>query len=147
MKPNVLCAIALLAIVAASASAEPFAAGQTWSYAARPDQVGSRVIVLRVEEYPKIGRVVHVSITGLALRRAPGGTPEGWNIAHVAFAEAALRSSVIQLESSPATPPAVAEATYRRWRKGADRGKVQRRTIPVADAVGQIERWVREGRS
>lgn len=103
------------------------------------------MIVLRVEEYPKVGRIVHVSITGLALRREPDGRPEGWNIAHAAFSEAALSSSVSRLESLPVTPPEVAEATYRRWRKDADRGNVQRWTISVADAVGKIERWVLDG--
>jgi hypothetical protein len=147
MIPKVLLAFALTLLAApAFAAIEPFAPGQTWVYTARPDQAGSRVCVLRIEDYPKIGRVVHVSIVGLALRRKPDGAPEGWNIAHAAFGEATLRNSVLQLDPSPAKAPEAAEKTYQQWKKEADRGNVQRWTIPVADAVTQIERWIREGR-
>jgi hypothetical protein len=147
MKPPVLlaCMIALLA-VPASASTEPFAPGQTWTYAARPDQAGSRVRVLRIEDYPKIGRIVHVSIVGLVLRRKPNGTPEAWNIGHAPFAEAALRNSVSQLEPPSATTPEAVEEAYRQWKKEADRGNIQRWTSSVTGAVTQIERWIREGR-
>jgi len=146
MKPQVLLAFTMtLLAVSAFASTDPFAPGQTWSYAARPDEAGSRVQVLRIEDYPEIGRVVHVSIVGLTVRRKPGGKPEGWSITHVAFAETALRNSVTRLEPSSVTAPGAAEKEYRQWKKEADSGSMQRWTGSVADAVAQIERWYRKG--
>jgi hypothetical protein len=148
MKPTVMLAfvIALCGAAFANGSAASFAPGQTWTYHARPDQANSRVHILRVEDFPQEGRLVHVSIVGLALHRKPGSPPEGWNIAHAAFAEAALRDSVIDLDPSSRPPPDAAEKTYRRWKKNADRGNVQKWTVPVTQVIGEIERQILGGR-
>jgi hypothetical protein len=148
MKPTVMLAlaIALCGTAFANGAAGSFAPGQTWTYHARPDPANSRLHILRVEDFPREGRVVHVSIVGLALHRKPGGSPEGWNIAHAAFAEASLRDSVIDLDPLLRPSPDAAERTYRRWKKRADRGNVQKWTVPVTRVIGEIERQVLGGR-
>jgi RNA polymerase sigma factor (sigma-70 family) len=119
---------------------EDFASGQTWVYQTTPKQTGSRVVVLRVEDHPTAGRLVHVSLVGLGLWRKPGAEPEGWNIAHLAFAEAALRASVIRLDPTPQAAPSEADGTYRRWKRDADRGRLRVQTGSVVEAIAEIER-------
>jgi RNA polymerase sigma factor (sigma-70 family) len=123
-------------------SREDFTSGQTWVYRTTPEQTSSRVVVLRVEDYPKTGRLVHVSLVGLGLWRKPGAAPEGWNIAHLAFAEAALRASVVQLDPTPQAAPSEADGTYRRWKRDADRGRVRVQTGSVVEAIAEIERML-----
>lgn len=140
------CLVTLVAIGIASA-AEPFAAGQTWTYATRPNEAASRVLVLRVEEYPKHGRVIHAAVVGLEFRRAADTKPEPWGARHVPITEAALRRSVGKLEPVPsAVAPAGFAESYQQWKKEADAGKVQYWTLPLRDVVAQLERWIREGR-
>jgi hypothetical protein len=124
---------------------EAFSPGQTWTYRTKPNQTSSRVVILRVEDHPKAGRLVHVSLVGLGLWRKPGASPEGWNIAHLAFAESALRNSVIQLDQTVRTAPDAADKTYRQWKRDADRGRVQAWTVSVAEAMEEIERRVLAG--
>lgn len=129
-------------------AAEAFAPAQVWTYTTRAHETASRLVVLRVDNYPKVGRIVHVAILGVLFRRVPGGAAEPGQIDQVRFSEAALRKSVGKLD--PATKaPAIPgfEEGYAKWKKLADEGNVQHWILPVRDVVSKIEEWARQGKS
>ena len=54
---------------------QPLAAGQVWSYATRPGEEASRIVICRVETDPKLGEMVHIHVRGLRFKNkhVPGG--------------------------------------------------------------------------
>ncbi|MGH9896886.1 MAG: hypothetical protein ACREA0_33785, partial [bacterium] len=93
-----------------------FQAGQRWSYKTRPQEPESTLIIGRVENDPKLGSVVHVSVIGLRLKnpRAEGGF--GDVAAHLPISPKALRDSVIARVGDGA-PAADFERGYAMWRE------------------------------
>jgi hypothetical protein len=99
--------------------------GQVWGVRLSPEQpADARLIVLRVEELPKLGRIVHVALQGV---RVPGG---GTQLQHAPFSEAALDASVLQLTAEGGPIPDFSEG-YTRWRE-ANGGVF---SIPVGEAL------------
>ncbi len=120
---------------------QPFAPGQVWTYATRPHEAASRVIVCRVDDDPQLGEVVHIHVGGLRLANvhAPRGFVD--HIGHLPFASAALRASVDELESSDAWVPEY-EHGYREWRSARERGAGVW-TIALAEVIAAMESAMR----
>jgi len=113
-------------------------AGETWNYKTRPGEQGSILTVLRVESAPKLGVIVHVSLTGLKIRN--GHSPSGFSgeIGHMPFSEEAIdRSVTTRIGTANALPDF--EDGYREWRTGFEKGKAGSFSITVAEAVGYME--------
>ena len=117
---------------AAPAAAE-LAEGQEWRYRTRPQEPHSTLLIARIDEDGG-GRVVHVSVARLRLQdpRQPGGLAA--EVAHMAFDEAALRASLVELLG--AAPPAAGFArAYEQWRQ--HHAGIHR--VPVARALDRLE--------
>ena len=90
-----------------------FAPGQVWSYKTRPGEEGSTITILRIEETPKLGTIVHVRIDGIHFSNCTGG-PSPSLIQHAPISRAALEASVIaKLTSVPRVPDYA--AGYQDW--------------------------------
>lgn len=99
-----------------------FQPGQLWRYKARPGEEASRIAIAKVESHPKLGNIIHIQVTGVAIKSptAPGGISRV--ISHLPYEELALRASVTAEEK----PGAVADAWeqgYREWKSAFDAGK------------------------
>ncbi len=114
-----------------------FSAGQTWRYKTRPGEEASRVVVCKVETDERFGKIVHVYVEGVAIKNPhlAGGVKI---IAHLPFAEGALRRSVVTLEGMRLPLPGYEEG-YKTWKQAFDAGKAGIFTIPVAEAVEFME--------
>lgn len=95
-----------------------YAAGQVWTYRARPQDEGSRVKIQMVEHDPSAGagdEVFHVSVIGLVFANphVPG------EIAHAPMSREALDASLLELApaGADATFPDPAEGVAR-WKEG-----------------------------
>ena len=120
---------------------DQFRAGQRWSYHTRPQEPDSTLVVGRVENHPKLGSVVHVSVFGLHMKdpQAPNGAGEV--VAHLPLSIEALRDSVIA-QVGEGEPAADFERGYATWRVA--RGGVFKTS--VRDAVQQLEDELAKGR-
>ena len=127
----------------ARAEEPAFAVGQTWRYETRKGEGDSRLVILRIDDAAKEGRIVHVGIVGAKLVLAPGQPAQPWQIDHMPFAEVALRRSVTKLEAEPskAVFPEF-EPHYVAWKKVADAGNRQMWSAPVSKAVGDLEKMI-----
>ena len=112
--------------------------GQVWQYRTRDDEPNSRLTVLRVENLPELGTVVHVRIDGVRLRNCAGG-PEPDTIQHMPFTKDAFARSVTKLLKDGSKIPTL--DGYDQWRR--DCGGVY--TITVAQAVNLAEFTFRHG--
>jgi hypothetical protein len=118
-----------------------FHAGEVWRYHTRPSEPDSIVIIVRVDEEPESGTVVHVFVDGLRVRNPRH--PEGFSgaISHMPFTESAMAASVTELlGQADALPPF--EEGYESWRSAWDAGEAGVFTITVAEAVEVMEQAI-----
>lgn len=139
--------LAPTAFVGASEAPAAFAVGQQWSYPTRPAEPASRLVILRIEDHPKLGRIVHVGVSGAMLRLTAGQPPVPWTIGHMPFPEAVLQKNVTNLElaHSDAVFPEF-EQSYVRWKVDADAGKKQFWTGSVVKSIDGLEMMIQRKR-
>lgn len=115
----------------------PFAPGQVWQYHTRPQEHGSRLLVLRVEQDAALGEIVHVAVLGLKLRNPRSASGVSDTIAHLPFSEDAVRGSVVRLEGF--SDESLAFDGYATWREAFERDEAGIFTISVREAVIGME--------
>ncbi len=129
--------------VGASETPAAFAVGQQWSYPTRPVEPDSRLVILRIDDHPKLGRIVHVGVSGARLRLTAGQPPVPWTIGHMPFPEAVLRKNVTKLELAHSDVVfAEFEPSYTGWKIDADAGKKQFWTGSVAKSIDGLETMI-----
>ena len=143
MKKSVVAAIAVVLVfstIAPAVAEEPvrFSAGQRWAYQTRPQDEGSTLIVLRVDDAGDSGRIVHVALGGLSVKNPFSPDGRSTTVRHMPFEEAALRRSVTKLLADGVEVPPY-EDGYAMWREAFDAGRAGYYTITVAEAVQVIE--------
>lgn len=112
--------------------------GQQWSYSARPGEEKSYLIILKIDDDPKLGRIIHIAMRGLKMknRRSPDGFSE--NVNHMPFLETAIEKSGLKLVKERVDLPDFEEG-YKLWREAFDAGKAGAYSITVAEAVEVME--------
>ena|ERR1044072_2505203 len=120
------------------ASESKFKVGQKWSYHTRPGEEASYFIIVKIDNDPKLGRILHIAMRGLKIKnpRSPDGVSDSIN--HMPFAEAAIEKSEIKLLQEKTELPDFEEG-YRMWREAFDAGKAGIYSITVAEAVSAME--------
>jgi hypothetical protein len=124
-----------------------FAVGQQWSYPTRPAEPASRLVILRIDDHPKLGRIVHVGVLGARLRLTADQPAVPWTIGHMPFREAVLRKNVTRLElahSDEVFPEF--EQSYAGWKVEADAGKQPVWTGSVAKSIEGLETMILRNR-
>jgi len=117
--------------------------GQVWSYKTRPNENKSSFIVLKVENNPKLGNIVHIALRELRLKKPNGDFIE--TARHLPFAEESINKSIVKLLKEKAELPDYEEG-YGLWREAFDSGKAGIYTITIAEAVEVMERTLNQYR-
>lgn len=115
-----------------------FQVGQKWSYHSRPGEEQSYFIVVKIDNDPKLGKIIHIAVRGLKMKnpRSPDGFSNDVN--HMPFAEEAIEKSAVKLLKEKVELPGFEEG-YRIWREAFDGGRAGIYTITVAEAVTAME--------
>jgi hypothetical protein len=120
-------------------SGSKYKVGQQWSYSARPGEEKSYLIVVKIDDDPKLGRIIHIAMRGLKMknRRSPDRFSE--NVNHMPFLESAIEKSGLKLLKEKVDLPDFEEG-YGLWREAFDAGKAGAYSITVAEAVEVMEK-------
>ena len=112
--------------------------GQVWSYKARPGEEHSFFQVVKVENHPKLGNIIHIAMRGLKMRNpsSPIGISE--NVNHMPFSEEAINKSALKILKEKAELPDYEEG-YQQWREAFEAGNAGIYTITVSEAVTVME--------
>jgi hypothetical protein len=139
----VFAAVPAALLVAAAAVAADYEPGQVWAVKGRLQDPDPQVLILWVEPRSPVGDVVFVAVGGVKLC-LPGGKC-GDMFSPLAMSKDALDKSVTRLVG-PAPPPADTdrerfqfEKGYEFWKQGVARGAPVTVTVPVAEALDEIE--------
>ena len=144
----VLMAVVLVAIdckekktMLTSPTSSRYKAGQTWSFKTPSGQELASLVILKIESHPKLGVIVHISLTGVSIPNpmVAGGVQR--DIPHMPFAERAIDASVLKLVREDGALPDYQEG-YHNWRQAFDSGQGGIFTITVAEGFDVIRKAV-----
>jgi hypothetical protein len=110
-----------------------FVAGQHYSYQTRPQDVGSTLTIMEIDQAPQLGVVVWVSVNHFHKPSLPAGTPERFANAGFPLTRDALEASGIRLIDSP---PLTLAPNYGAWISDC-LGRTYR--APIADLLNIFE--------
>ncbi len=146
--------ILLLALVGCAEPEEPpdvlrtptrFESGQIWTYRTREAEEHSRITILDVGYFPKVGNIVHVYLDGIGLLspQAPGGVMQ--SVAHMAFREDAIEASVLE-NVGRADPLPKWRHAYDSWLVDYRKGRTPIMASPVAKTLDELQKVLNENR-
>lgn len=117
-----------------------YSVGQEWNYKTCPTEENSTLTILKIEEYPKNGKVIHISVSGLKMKNPqhPDGIAD--RISHLPLSEEALDNSVTSLKNETHRKPDSTEIDgYSYWKREFDKGKAGVFSTPVSEIVTLME--------
>lgn len=126
---------------------DQYSVGQEWNYKTRPTEKSSILKILKIEEYPKTGKVIHISIRGLKMKNPSSPTGLAEYISHLPISEEALNKSVTNhlKNETGKRPDSIEMDGYSYWKKEFDNGNAGIFTIPVSEIVSTMEKSIVAG--
>ena len=115
-----------------------FKVGQVWKYKTRPNEKNSVFTVAKIENEPKNGNIIHITVTKLKIKNSHA--PSGFTdlIGHMPLAESAVAESVIELSNETPNLSSYKEG-YQDWREAFDKGQAGIWTSPVSECIAAME--------
>lgn len=95
--------------------------GQEWNYQTRKGEENSTLKILKIEEYPKQGKVIHISIGNLKVKNPNSKDGIAKEFTHIPISEKALNESVTKLKNEKVKLPDYMDG-YSYWKKEFDEG-------------------------
>ncbi len=120
-----------------------FKVGQVWHYKTRRGEEQSTLIILKIDNSPSVGLIVHVGIRGIQYHSCIGGEAPD-HIEHMPLSKKALEASVTDLVASGQPVPDFFEA-YNEWRALYTDRKAGIYTSSVAESLDFGEKMFRKG--
>jgi hypothetical protein len=130
-KALLLCGV-LWSIAAFSASKD-LKVGDIWAYKNRPGEDGSTLTILKIEHYPKLGKVVHIRVNGFRMINPVTGN-EFNDMPHLPFQAKALERSITHRIGETAEIPDFNQG-YAAWRAAFDEGRAGAFKITVRQTL------------
>jgi hypothetical protein len=107
-----------------------------WAYNARPGEEQSTLVIDKVEDDAKLGRIYHISVSGIRIK--VGGSAFANELPHLPVSLETLRLSCTTLLGQ-AVPNSKYLPGYRLWKEARDAGHAGVYTISVAEIVTVTE--------
>ena len=146
MKNPIVTLLLLLGLASPSVAAEVAVKEvECWSYATRPGEESSFLVIRKIETLPKLGEVIHVSVFDLKIKSP--SAPKGFTnqAGHLPIAGANVRAS-LKAKVQKKIPDVDWKDGYRLWREAYDAGKGGVFTKPVSECVGFLEEALTRGK-
>jgi hypothetical protein len=125
------------------ASDAKFKPGDVWQYVTREGEDQSTLTILKVDNSPELGMIVHIGVERVKLTNCHGGqSPE--SVPHMPFARKALDDSVTKKVASNRPLPNFREG-YEEWKEAYTQKKAGMYIVGVARAVSVAEKTYRSG--
>lgn len=112
--------------------------GQEWNYKTRKGEESSTLKILKIEEYPKHGKVIHISIGGLKVENRDIEKGYANEFTHIPISEKALNESVTKLKNEKVKLPSKIDG-YDYWKEEFDQGIAGVFSISVSEIVDLME--------
>jgi hypothetical protein len=120
-----------------------FKPGDVWEYTSREGEERSTLTILKVDNSPELGVIVHIGVEKIKLANCRGG-PSPESVPHMPFARKALDDSVTKKIASNRPLPNFREG-YEEWKEAYSKKKAGIYIVGVSSAVGVAEKTYRSG--
>jgi hypothetical protein len=120
-----------------------FKPGDVWEYTTREGEEHSTLTILKVDNSPELGVIVHLGVEKIKLANCRGG-PSPESVPHMPFARKALDDSVTKKIASNRPLPNFREG-YEEWKEAYSKKKAGIYIVGVSSAVGVAEKTYRSG--
>lgn len=129
-----------------NSEANKYRVGQEWKYKTRTGEEKSTLKILKIEEYPQTGKVIHISVSGLKMKNPKSSEGFANELSHIPISEEALNKSIIKLHNENGKMPDSLEMDgYSYWKKEFDKGEAGIFKVPVSEIVGVMEDHIISG--
>lgn len=133
---KMLLSCSLLFASGALSAAETLEVGDIWSYHTRPGESASTLTILKIEQYPDLGQVVHIRIDGIHLVNPLKGNQIS-AIPHLPFRASAVQQSVTQRVGHAEQIADFSEG-YTVWKTAYEAGKAGAFKTSVAQTLNDL---------
>jgi len=130
-KALLLCGV--LWSMAAFSASKDLKVSDIWAYKNRPGEDGSTLTILKIENYPKLGKIVHIRVDGFRMINPVTGN-EFNDMPHLPFQAKALERSITHRIGETAEIPDFSQS-YAAWRAAFDEGKAGAFKITVRQTL------------
>jgi len=141
MKHLLTTILAVLGLASSAVAADvALKEGDCWSYATRPGEEASYLVIRKIEMLPAIGEVVHISVFELKIKSP--AAPKGYTdqAGHLPISGVSLRGS-LKAKVQKEIPSVDWQKGYKMWLEA--KGGVF--TKPVSECIGFIEEAINHG--
>jgi hypothetical protein len=121
----------------AALAANNYAEGQVWEYETRREDAGSLLKIMRIDDLPDIGRVIHICVVGLKLPYPPAADGILVEVPELPMKPSAMDASVRKLSDRQASCMRL-DYGYKTWRQDYDRGQKGAVPIPLKEMMEKI---------
>ncbi|MDR4951649.1 hypothetical protein REB14_05580 [Chryseobacterium sp. ES2] len=138
--------VGILLLFSGCTKKDPYRVGQEWNYKTRPTEKNSTLTILKIEEYPETGKVIHISVSGLKMKNPASPIGYAETLSHIPISEEALDKSVTSLKNETGKKPdSLKMGGYSYWKKEFDKGDAGIFTIPISEIVEAMEKSIVAG--
>ena len=123
------------------AKASDYSEGQVWSYKTRAGEESSTVLINKVEQNDKLGKIYHISLDGVKVKNPHIAGGFSNDLPHFPVSQETLKKSLLKKVSTSPPNPEYLEG-YSTWKEAFDAGEAGIFTISVAEIVGFIEETI-----
>jgi hypothetical protein len=125
------------------ATDDKFRVGDIWEYETRKGEEHSRLTIVKIDDSPELGLIVHIGVDNVRLSNCHGG-PEPEAVPHMPFTRKALEASVKRRVASEQPLPDF-QGGYEEWKTAYLKKHAGVYVVSVAGAVSVAEKTFRAG--
>jgi hypothetical protein len=126
----------VLLTTCAAQGGQPLKVGDIWAYENRPGENASTLTILKVEQYPDLGKVVHIRVDGIRMLNPVDGQPFT-DLPHLPFRASAVEHSVTRQVGTAKEIPDFNEG-YQVWKTAYDAGQAGAFKTSVAQTLEDL---------
>jgi hypothetical protein len=138
---NVLMSLVAMAALLTLGAAPDFQEGQVWAYKTRPGEEESTLLINKVEDDAKLGRIYHISISKVQLKGGPLTLTS--ELPHLPVSLQTLQLSCTKLVRQSDPNPMYLPG-YRIWRQAYDAGRAGIYTISISEILDLTEKMLQK---
>jgi hypothetical protein len=141
---RMLVLLALLISSRAFGATLNFEAGQVWAYQTRPGEEDSTLLIDKVEDDPKLGRIYHISVSRIQIKGSAATFTN--ELPHIPVSLQTLTASCTHLIGHSDPNPDYLPG-YRLWRQAFEAGRAGKYSITIAEILDLTEKMVQQPRT
>lgn len=127
-----------LLLCSAACSAQNYAEGQVWAYKTRKGEEASTVLINKIENDAKGGKIFHISVLGVKVKNRQAASGVSTELPHFPVSQQTLDASLTQYLRKARAHPQYASG-YNTWKNAHTEGKAGVFTVGVAEIVDIVE--------